>query len=545
MTGKVQWREKISLCVLTVVLALAIGLTCSCFSTVCQAQTKAKVKVSSANIRQEASTTSEAAGSAKSGDTFDVIGQTQDSQGYTWYQISFDGTKKGYLRADTVDVSEDSASTQNPTTSGTPEIKDIPAVTEGMEAVNPVSATVKGGDSIRIRADVITTSNDNVITKVARGTALTVAGQKKAADGATWYYVNFAKDGKEISGYVHENYVNISGEITPLVTETEVPEENTQTPETVTEPEPVVVKDYDTQLDGGEWYIVDNVNKKRQSIQGLFDAVSQNAAAYEKEAKKAKNEKIIIIILVLLLIAAVGAAGYLFLKLRDMVDQEYFNRVEKDTLSRRRAVTNQRGTHPIKHAGSDAQVHRSAGQGQKSVRPGQGQRPVGAEPQRRPVSQGQRPVGTEPAQRRPVNQGQRPGSTEQTQKRPVNQGQRPSGAEQTQKKPVDQGQRPLGAEQTQKKPANQVQKSAAEDLIQTKTAVQTQKAIDKVKAERIQDDDDDWFDLPVEETLPDQRVAESDRKEKKGGWKAKNFMTEDEDDEFEFEFFNMESDDDL
>ena len=71
-------------------------------SLVVSAQGKAKVTASSGKIRESADTDSEVLASVKDGDKLDVIAQTTDSDGYTWYKVYVDDTTTGYIRADLV-----------------------------------------------------------------------------------------------------------------------------------------------------------------------------------------------------------------------------------------------------------------------------------------------------------------------------------------------------------------------------------------------------------------------------------------------------------
>lgn len=504
MTGKVQWKKSMRRWAMAAVLVLTMGVIFVGASMDCLAQTKARVKVSSAKIREEASTASAQIGSANSGDSFDVTAQTQDGNGYTWYQITFDGSKKGYLRADTVDVSGDMASSQTSSGQATTGVKDIPVVEDGMEPVNPVSASVTGS-IIKIRADVKTGSDSNVITKVQRGEALTVVGQKIDEGGKVWYLVNFAKEGKEISGYIRSDYAELSGEITPYVAEPEPSEEDAPADESEPEPEQAVVKDYDTQLDDGEWYIYDNINDKRQSIQGLFDAAAQNAAAYEKEAKKVKIQKAFIVILVLLLVAACGAAGFFFMKLKDAVDQDFFKRVEKDTISGRNRAAGQKNEHRISRSGVEGSA------------------------QRRKAGQGVGPAGAGEAQRRPAGPGARPAGAGEAQRRPAGPGARPAGVGEAQRRPVVADARPAEAAEAQRR-----------------SAEQAQKAVEREVESNFLEEEEDWFKAPIEQDnlRPARPAKEPARKQEE--WKAKNFLAEEDDeDEFEFGFFNMQEDDEI
>ena len=65
--------------------------------------TSATVTSSSVNIRSEASTSASLAGKATSGQELTVTGETQDSDGKTWYAVTFDNVS-GYIRSDLVEA---------------------------------------------------------------------------------------------------------------------------------------------------------------------------------------------------------------------------------------------------------------------------------------------------------------------------------------------------------------------------------------------------------------------------------------------------------
>ncbi|MDO4293930.1 MAG: SH3 domain-containing protein, partial [Eubacteriales bacterium] len=71
--------------------------------------TSATVTVSSAKIRSDASTSSSVAGNATNGTELTVTGQTEASDGHTWYAVTFDSngsTVTGYIRSDLVEAHE-------------------------------------------------------------------------------------------------------------------------------------------------------------------------------------------------------------------------------------------------------------------------------------------------------------------------------------------------------------------------------------------------------------------------------------------------------
>ena len=90
----------------------------SCRGTV----TSATVTSSSVNIRSEATSTS-LAGKATSGQELTVTGETQGSDGKTWYAVTFDNVS-GYIRSDLVEAHVSEATAE-------------PAVDESQETEEP------------------------------------------------------------------------------------------------------------------------------------------------------------------------------------------------------------------------------------------------------------------------------------------------------------------------------------------------------------------------------------------------------------------------
>lgn len=70
---------------------------------------KVTMKSSSVRVRREASTNAEVVGSLSSGDSMDVVGETNGSDGMLWYQIKGEKDGKaidGFVRSDLVEVTE-------------------------------------------------------------------------------------------------------------------------------------------------------------------------------------------------------------------------------------------------------------------------------------------------------------------------------------------------------------------------------------------------------------------------------------------------------
>lgn len=486
--GKVQGRQGFRKGVLMLALVMLLTLFWDGFATVSHAQSRGKVTASSVNIRKEPSTSSDVVGSAMKDKEVDIRNQVTGSDSKIWYQVFVDADTLGYIRSDFVEIIDGTTppTVVEPTSPGSTDPADT-TPTGGVEKLNPVSATVKGGNSVRIRSSASTSTSNNIVTTVSNGLVLTVTGRCTDSIGKVWYQVNFSDNGSEVEGFIREDYVTVSGELTPYVEEPAVDE-----PPVEADPDPVVpepeynTKAMDTKLIDGEWYLLDYEQNEQYKIQDLFDTADDNHNAYVDEHKRAESEKVIIIILIFLLVAAASGIAMLIFKIKDMSDDAYFSQVERETLRRRGEVRSQGGSQKVMHTvGTDKSASgRPAGtkpsgapQGQKTAGAPQGQRPAGARPSGAP--QGQKPAGERPAGVRPSGapQGQKPA------------GERPAGSAQ-------------GAAQGQKKPEASRESGPAENR-------QGQSASGQKPAQGQQ------------------------------GWQSKNFMSED-DDEFEFGFLNYD-----
>lgn len=442
--------------VLAVAFMLCLTLFWGFFPIVSHAESTGKVTApNGAKVRSSASTSASQITSYAQNTTISIRGQVQGSDGYTWYEIWTDADTLGYVRSDLVEITD---GTTPPTSTNTSQPGTNNQSQATVNRVNPISATVKGGDNVRIRSNA--TTNSQIVKNVQSGLMLTVNGQADSLDndGKVWYQVSFISDNTEVSGFVREDFVTLSGELTPYTDPENDPGTEPDpevTPETPTKPE--TSKEYDTVEHDGTWY-VKIPNGEEYDIDALLKVNDSLANSPEAE-KRVKSQKVVIVILVFLLIAAAGAIGFLVYKIRDMMDSAYYNKVEHETLRRRSAQAGQSGR--VMQTDKKGVPQRPAGQ-RPSGAP-QGQRPSGA-------PQGQRPSG--------APQGQKPSGAPQ--------GQRPSGA--------PQGQRPSGTSQGQGSSGNSQEPKPAASHNQGSSRPQ-----------------------------------------------PKNFMTEE--DEFEFEFLNYEGED--
>lgn len=462
---KKQFLTKVSGIVAVVALAFCMFIG---ISLQAEAAT-AKVTASSARVRKTASTSSDVVGSVANGESFTIQEEVTGSDGYTWYKISLNGAT-GYIRSDLAQKSE-SGSTGTGTTTNT-------EVTE----IQPISAKVTGAQ-VRVRPDAST--NGSVVTTVAKDEVVTVNGTAAGADGKTWYSVSFRSGNNDVTGFIREDFLELAGEIVPVTEETpEVPPAVEPVPEV---PEIVVeVKDYDTLEEDDVWYLVNNTTSPayKYVIEDIFSAAKTNADLYEGSLKTIRNQKIFIVILVLLIVAGGIGATLVIFKMKDMLDESYFEEVEKEVAAKRQNKP-QNVMHTV---GKDSVQKKPTVNGQPK-------------PAAKPQTVNGQPRPATAASARPTVNAQNPGA----------QPKQPTAAAQaapqktTQASPASPAQRPVAAA----KPAG--------GPVAAKPAAKPQgNAVQK----------------PANTAKPNQE------------WKSKNFMSDDEDD-FEYDFLNWDGDEEM
>ena len=440
-----------------------------------------KVTASAAKIRKDASTSSEAVGSATNGQTFTINGEKTGSDGKVWYEITFDGNKTGYIRSDLMKKTEDTPNAENPGNTGTV------APTVQVEELQPVSAKITG-NTVRVRSDAST--DGSIVANVVKDSVVTITGQAKDSQNKTWYKVSFSNDSGEVIGFIREDFLTVNGTITPVVdtppVEDTPPAEEPPVEETPTTTPPVITEKYYVQEDEGEWYLVDKDAGFRYNAADLINAAIEYPEAFAKDQKTIKSQKAWIVILVMLVAALGIVATLLFLKMREVMDDAYFAAVEKETIRQRQG---QKANNPS--AANRNVMHTVGASGNKT---GTAQKPGAPKPANtRPAGQQPRPAGQQP---RPTGQQPRPAGQ---QPRPTGQQPRPVGT---------------GAPQT-------VKVSDPAETRAPKPATQQQRPVNPQNK-------------PVQ-----QSTVENPNKQT---WQSKNFAAE-EDDEFEFEFLNWDGSD--
>lgn len=509
--------------VMTLALIMLLALFTERFSIVSHAESQATVTASTANIRKEPNPGSEVIGSTEKDKVISIRSQTTGSDGNIWYQVFVNSTTLGYLRSDLVSITdgttpptEDAGTTITATTPNTTTPTQAPVAAETpveVTAVNPISATVTGGQKVRVRANASTTSQ--VVTTAQDGLALTVTGQANGTDANTWYQVTFIANGAEVTGFIRSDYVALSGELTPVTGDN--PEEGTTgdpLPED-TDPVPQETKDWETQLQGEEWYLINNVEAKQYLIQDLFDAGIKNAELYTESEKKVKNQKTLIVLLVIFLVLLSAAVAFLIFKIKDMTDSAYFSEVEKETIRRKDDRVPGGPGQKVMHTVGGA---KQGGAGSAGARPA-GARAAGGGA---PIQGGPKSAGTRPGGARPAGDGA-----------PVQGGTKPAGARTTGPKtagggaPAQGGTKPAGVRPPGPRPAG----GGVPGQSGTRPAG-ARTAPGGASAQGGPKPADPRVAAPKQQTEQNQNP----------GWKSKNFMTDE--DEFEFEFLNWDGEED-
>ena len=462
---------------------MVVTLACFAMLSLTAYAAEGKVTASAAKIRKDASTSSEAVGSAVNGQKFTINGEKTGSDGKVWYEVVYDGNKTGYIRSDLMEKTGDVA----------PNVTIAPTVP--VEDLQPVSAKIVG-NTVRVRSDAST--QGSIVANVLKDTVVTVNGRAQDSQNKTWYRVSYSSDAGEVTGFIRYDFLSVSGEVKPLETTPEVtpPADEPQTPTeepTTTTPPVVTDKYYVIEKEDG-WFLVDKEAGYKYNVESLIKAAIEHPKDFEAMDKKIKSQSAWIVILVILVVALAAVAGFLFYKMREVMDDAYFAAVEKETLRQRQG---QKANNPS-NANRNKSVMHTVGTGAPKSgtqsRPANGNRPAGA----KPTGQ-QRPAGSAPQTVKVSN----PADT-RAPKAPVQQ--RPANAQ----KPVNGQQRPANPQQ---KPVNNGQPKPVAP-VQEKTVAPTPKTVAQKPAEEAN----------------------------KQTWQSKNFAADDED-EFEFEFLNWDGSD--
>jgi len=305
-------------------------------SLVVSAQGKAKVTASSGKIRESADTDSEVLASVKDGDKLDVIAQTTDSDGYTWYKVYVDDTTTGYIRADLVGEVSGTIKTESASDSSDKEEEEEESTTQKKDEkeekkqevqfvqVNASTASagkVIGAKSVNVRENPSTSAA--VAGKADEGTEVSISGEATDNAGKIWYQVSFGNT----TGFIRSDYI----EVLQSVDAVEVEEESTENVVEEIEEEPVGEienKEYELVYEANtegveEWFLYDHNRGTKQSLQNLLNVVRQTQEEGQNAVSQLKTFKILAVVMVAFILALIIVVTVLVFKLRDAYEYEY------------------------------------------------------------------------------------------------------------------------------------------------------------------------------------------------------------------------------
>lgn len=330
------------LCLLVAVLFVEAALFQQT-SLVVNAQGKVTVTASSGKIREKADTDSEVLASVKDGDKLDVIAQTTDDDGYTWYKVYVDGTETGYIRADLVgevsgtiktesasdasDDEEEESSADNSNDAAAEEEEEEEEeepVQQQVQFVQVNASTasagkVTGASSVNVRENPSTSAA--VAGKANEGTEVSISGEAVDGAGKIWYQVSF----DNTNGFIRSDYIEVTqnAEVVEEETTEAVTEEVEQEPveESVNKEYEVV---YEANAEGiEEWFLYDHNRGTKQSLEDLLSVVRKTQEDEQSAVSQLKTFKILAVVMVAFILALIIVVTILVFKLRDAYEYEY------------------------------------------------------------------------------------------------------------------------------------------------------------------------------------------------------------------------------
>lgn len=310
-------------------VGIAAMLWCQPFTSL--ADSTGTVKVASVKIREKADATSEVIGSASGNAKVTITDEVQDASGALWYQVSVDGDKTGYIRADLIE--KDGGDSPSQGTDSDDTAGDQAAAAEG--AQEPSGATAQAEQSVdaqyasvhveAVKVRSAPSTNDTVVDRLPENAQVVISGKSNGADGKEWYYVTFTgTDETAKSGFIRSDLLT-PGDMVSVPEEPEPAE-----PEAPAEPVQPVNNDYElmyeTEQDGSyAWYLYDHTqgggDKKR--VDQLLAAVNKPEEETTDDAKTLVKQRIAIVALVVLSVLLIIAVIIMALKLRDVYYEDY------------------------------------------------------------------------------------------------------------------------------------------------------------------------------------------------------------------------------
>ena len=472
-------------------------------------------------LRQNADSSSNQVMELTSGQAVKVNNELKDANGTVWYQLIVGDTTLGYVPASTVTISDNAAGYQGST------MQTVQTVT-----ITERIGTVTAGTAIRVREQATTTSEQ--IASMESGDTFLVLSDIDTGDGYTWYKVEFDDHGTKVIGHVRSDLVKVE-EVTREVEQiVEVPVTTPSEDETSA---PYSVSSQVNAEGTTVWYLTDNATGDAKEISSLLNS---------EPAQKSGGGvyKVFVVILLILVILAAGAATFFYLRWRDAEDfilelKEKQIRAKKQTAPNRGSQTSPAQTKQAPQAMSGMGIKpttspKAEGAGalagmsvpKKPVFHTDSLKTTGQATVQQPTkTTAQQTIKSE--EQTVSQQAVKPiGQTTVQQPVKTTPSQTAAESQTISQQPV----KPMG--QTT---AQQPIKAAAPQPVKTTMPQSANSAVPSVKPEVLPNTMD--IVKATQQELKNNQTG-SVKKPQTGGWKSKNFLTDDDD--LEFDFLDME-----
>ena len=446
-------------------------------------------------LRQNADTTSSQVMQLSGGQQVVVNNELTAVDGSKWYQVFVNDTTIGYVPTSTITITGNaSGSTSSSGTSGNTNVT-MQTITV-TERVGTVTAT----GSVRVRAEATTSSNQ--VASMGPNDTFLVLEDTNAADGYVWHKIELDDNGTIVTGYVRSDLVSVK-EVTH---EEQVPVENPEssTPSEVKPEDPYSVISEVNAEGTTVWYLVDNSTGDSKEITALLTpqkAPASNNGVY----------KIIVVILLILVILAAAAATFFYMRWQDA---EAFIYELREKQVRARKQTNTTRTAPSK---------------QQTTVPTTNSKPAANKPVTNNVT---KPGNPTTSKLPPIG-----GEAAKPAVKPASQPVANKPAETTAPKTEAQVVKPEAKVEAKDASQPEVKVEAKEASQPEAQAVKTEVKTDvKPEKKEVIPNTSDIVNATKKE-LQDKQPAQASST-KSGSWKSKNFLTDDDD--LEFDFLDMD-----
>lgn len=332
-------RSKLRIKSLTFILCMVLGCLLWIHTGVeSYANATADVVAGEGRIRESADKTSKTVASVKKGDKLDILSQTTDKDGYTWYKVRVDAQDNGYIRADLVTVSggtvpTEQASSQSSSSDSSSSAQSSQSTANETVVAVTVSPTdvvsVKTNTQAKIRKGAGTTFDS--AGGVAPGITMSVSGIATGSDGKNWYQVSYTDNNNTLNGFIREDLVEIVERMEAPVEEIveEIPPVE-EAPQPALESQDYYVKYIDNGSGEMDWYLFNNIKGTSMNLTQMLSVIEQIENKEMKEADQISNMKMIIIALAVILVILIVVVTILIFKLRDSYEYEEYEEEEEE-----------------------------------------------------------------------------------------------------------------------------------------------------------------------------------------------------------------------